>query len=164
MLRITQCLDNRLTDGGKVVSPTHRPSFTPHKHYFSASGTHFRSRLSKPQGLVRPEGLGKLRKNHSYLRVSNPRPFGLQHSGCLNHYATECLNLPMTWYNLLWMAFQPILEAWLLFSSLMLCTVDRTPWTEYQSDARPRLVSMPRVGFELSKDIFEILFIRQVAI
>jgi hypothetical protein len=29
MLRIPHCLDNRLTDGGKVVSPTHRPSFTP---------------------------------------------------------------------------------------------------------------------------------------
>jgi hypothetical protein len=25
MLRIPHCLDNRLTDGGKVVSPTHRP-------------------------------------------------------------------------------------------------------------------------------------------
>jgi hypothetical protein len=35
------CLDNRLTDGGKVVSPTHRPLSTPHKHYFSAFGTHF---------------------------------------------------------------------------------------------------------------------------
>jgi hypothetical protein len=28
-------------DGGKVVSPTHRPRSTPQKHYFSASGTHF---------------------------------------------------------------------------------------------------------------------------
>jgi hypothetical protein len=36
MLRIPHCLDNRLTDGGKVVSPTHRPRSTPHKHYFSA--------------------------------------------------------------------------------------------------------------------------------
>jgi hypothetical protein len=34
--------------------------FTPQKHYFSASGTHFYLRLSKPQGLVRPEELGKL--------------------------------------------------------------------------------------------------------
>jgi hypothetical protein len=25
MFRIPHCLDNRLTDGGKVVSPTHRP-------------------------------------------------------------------------------------------------------------------------------------------
>jgi hypothetical protein len=43
MLRIPHCLDNRLTDGGKVVSLTHP--------------------LSKPQGVVRPEGLGKF-KNH----------------------------------------------------------------------------------------------------
>jgi hypothetical protein len=34
----------------------------PQKRYFSASGTHFSYRLSKPQGLVRPEGLGKLKK------------------------------------------------------------------------------------------------------
>jgi hypothetical protein len=51
-------------EGGKVVSPTHRPHFTPQKQYsFYVSGTHFCSGLSKPQGLVRPEGLGKL-KNH----------------------------------------------------------------------------------------------------
>jgi hypothetical protein len=36
--------------------------FTPLKHYFYASGTHFCYRLSKPQGLVRLEGLGKLIK------------------------------------------------------------------------------------------------------
>jgi hypothetical protein len=34
MLRIPHCLDNRLSDGGKAVSPTHRPHFTPHKHYY----------------------------------------------------------------------------------------------------------------------------------
>jgi hypothetical protein len=61
MLRIPHCLDNLLTDGGKVVSPTHPPQFTPQKHYyFYVSGTHFSYRLSKPQGLVRPEGLGNL--------------------------------------------------------------------------------------------------------
>jgi hypothetical protein len=32
------------------------------KHYFSAFGTHFCYRLIKPQGLVWPEGLGKLKK------------------------------------------------------------------------------------------------------
>jgi hypothetical protein len=60
--RISHWLDNRLTDGGKVVSPTHRQRSTPRIHYFSAFGTPFRQRLSKPQGLVRPEGLGKLKK------------------------------------------------------------------------------------------------------
>jgi hypothetical protein len=37
MLRILHYLDNRLTDGGEVVSPTHRPLSTPQKHYFSVS-------------------------------------------------------------------------------------------------------------------------------
>jgi hypothetical protein len=67
----------RLTDCGKIVSPTHRPRFSPWKHYFSATGTNFCRTLSKPQGLVRPEGLGKLEKFHSPHRVSNPRPYGL---------------------------------------------------------------------------------------
>jgi hypothetical protein len=34
MLRISHCLDNRLIDSGKVVSPTHPPHFTPQKHYY----------------------------------------------------------------------------------------------------------------------------------
>jgi hypothetical protein len=35
-------LDNRLIDSGKVISPTHRPHFTPQKHnVFNVSGTHF---------------------------------------------------------------------------------------------------------------------------
>jgi hypothetical protein len=33
MLRIPHCLDNRLIDGGKVVSLTLRPHFTPQKHF-----------------------------------------------------------------------------------------------------------------------------------
>jgi hypothetical protein len=41
MLRIPHCLDNRLTDGSKVVSPTHPPRSTPQEHYFSVSGTRF---------------------------------------------------------------------------------------------------------------------------
>jgi hypothetical protein len=36
--------------------------FTLQEHYFYASGTHFYYRLSKPQDLVRPDGLGKLIK------------------------------------------------------------------------------------------------------
>jgi hypothetical protein len=62
MLRIPHCLDSRITDGGEDVSPTHRPRSTSQKHYFSASCTHFCHRLSEPHGLVRPEGLGKLKK------------------------------------------------------------------------------------------------------
>jgi hypothetical protein len=62
MLMIAHCLDNRLTESGKVVSPMHRKRSTPQKHYFSTSGTHFCSWLSQPQCLVRLEGLGKLKK------------------------------------------------------------------------------------------------------
>jgi hypothetical protein len=39
VLRTPHCLDNRLIDGGKVVSLTHQPRFTPQKHYyFNVSG------------------------------------------------------------------------------------------------------------------------------
>jgi hypothetical protein len=42
MLRIPHSLDNRHRDGGKVVSPTHQPQYTPQKHYyFNIYGTHF---------------------------------------------------------------------------------------------------------------------------
>jgi hypothetical protein len=50
MLRIPKYLGNRLTDGEKVLCPTHGPHCTPQKHRFSASSTHFCSRLSKPAG------------------------------------------------------------------------------------------------------------------
>jgi hypothetical protein len=62
MLRIPHCLDSWLTDGGKVVSPTHWLCSTPQKLFYSASGTHFCQRLNKPQGLVWLEGLGKSKK------------------------------------------------------------------------------------------------------
>jgi hypothetical protein len=39
-------LDNRLTDGGEVVSLKHRPAFTPRK----IPSTHFYQRLSRHQG------------------------------------------------------------------------------------------------------------------
>jgi hypothetical protein len=45
-------LDNRLIDGGKVVSPTHPQYVTPQKHFFLC----FRYRPREPQ-----EGLGKLK-------------------------------------------------------------------------------------------------------
>jgi hypothetical protein len=34
MLRIPYCLDNRLIDGGKVISLTHPPHFTHKKYYY----------------------------------------------------------------------------------------------------------------------------------
>jgi hypothetical protein len=41
VLRIPYSLDNRLIDGGKIVSPTHRPRSSPQKRHFYPSGTHF---------------------------------------------------------------------------------------------------------------------------
>jgi hypothetical protein len=52
--------DIRLIDGGKVVSPTHRPLFTPKK----IPGTHFCCWVD-PRAIVRLEGLGKLKKSTS---------------------------------------------------------------------------------------------------
>jgi hypothetical protein len=62
MLRIPHCLENRLIDGGKAVNLTHRQRSTHPNHSFSASGTRFCYRLSKPQDLVRLERLGKLKQ------------------------------------------------------------------------------------------------------
>jgi hypothetical protein len=41
MLRIPHCLDNRLTDGGKVVSLTHPSDYTLQKHYYLKNETLF---------------------------------------------------------------------------------------------------------------------------
>jgi hypothetical protein len=61
MLRIPHYLSNGLTDGGEDNILTRRPRSTPQKHYFSSSGTHSSYKLSKPQGLVRLEGLGEFK-------------------------------------------------------------------------------------------------------
>jgi hypothetical protein len=45
MYRSTFSLDNRLTDGGKVVRLTRRPPFIPR----NIPGTHFCKKLSRPQ-------------------------------------------------------------------------------------------------------------------
>jgi hypothetical protein len=81
MLRIPHCLVNRLIAGGKVVSLTHPPHFTLQKHYyFSLSGTHLCQRLSKPQGLVRPEGLGKHIYVYPYMQY-----IGISEHSCTKH-------------------------------------------------------------------------------
>jgi hypothetical protein len=93
MLRMPQCLDSGLTDSVKVVGPTHRQRSTLQKHYYSASGLHFCYRLSKPQGQVRPEGLGKL-KNSFTSSGLEPATFRLV-AQCLDHYATARLHPAM---------------------------------------------------------------------
>jgi hypothetical protein len=52
----------RITDGGKIVILMQQPRSTLQKNIFLVSGTHFYQRMSKPKGLVRPEGLGKFEK------------------------------------------------------------------------------------------------------
>jgi hypothetical protein len=78
MLRTPHCLDNRLTDGGKVVSPKHQPRPPSEMSFFCFWYSFLLE--AESQGLVRPEGLGKLEKINSLHWVSNPRPSGLQHS------------------------------------------------------------------------------------
>jgi hypothetical protein len=57
-LRIPECLDNRLTDIGEVVSLTHRPRFIlPEGSWYS-----FVRGLVIIKAVVRLEGLGKLKK------------------------------------------------------------------------------------------------------
>jgi hypothetical protein len=57
MLRIPHCLDNRLTDGGKNVSLTHRLRSTPQKHYvlllvlISVGGRENSRAINKLEGL-----------------------------------------------------------------------------------------------------------------
>jgi hypothetical protein len=55
---ILYSLDNRLTDGGEVVSLKSRPRFTPRKIFWYA----FLSEVEKPpRTFVRLEGLGRLK-------------------------------------------------------------------------------------------------------
>jgi hypothetical protein len=62
MLGIPHCLDNRLTDCGKVVSPTRRPSSTPQKLFFLLLVLISVKDCANPNGLLRPEGISKLKK------------------------------------------------------------------------------------------------------
>jgi hypothetical protein len=55
--RLPYFLHNRLTGGGEVSITRRRPPFTLRK----IPGTHYCSRLSRPRGIVRLEGLGQLK-------------------------------------------------------------------------------------------------------
>jgi hypothetical protein len=82
------CLHNRLTDGGKFVSPTHRPHFTLQKH-FSAFGTHFCYKHSETKGLVRPEVLGQLGGKNSLI---GSRTYDLP-ACSINHYSVTLIKV-----------------------------------------------------------------------
>jgi hypothetical protein len=72
MLGIPLCLDNRFRDDSNVLSTTHRPRSAPQKHYILLLVL-ISVRLSKPQGLVRPEGSGKLKKKKKIIHLIGSR-------------------------------------------------------------------------------------------
>jgi hypothetical protein len=67
-------LDSRLTDGGKIVSLTRRPPFTPRK----IPDTHFCQRLSWSQGNGASGRIRLIEKVHFYACSIVPQPTTLQ--------------------------------------------------------------------------------------
>jgi hypothetical protein len=86
MLTIPHYLDNRLTDGDKVVSSTHRPRSTPQIHYFSVLVL-ISVRGGVTPGLSAAGRLEKLKKKSFTSSGFEPATFWLIAQG-LNHYAT----------------------------------------------------------------------------
>jgi hypothetical protein len=75
----TLSLDNRLTDGGEVVSLTRRPPYIPRK----ISGTHFCQRLSRPRG---HNAAGRVRSVEKSNKIGN-RTRGLP---TWSNYSSDC--------------------------------------------------------------------------
>jgi hypothetical protein len=59
---IQHCLDNRLTDGGKVFGFMYRPRSIPETFFTSVTCNYFCHELCKPRELERLGGLVKLNK------------------------------------------------------------------------------------------------------
>jgi hypothetical protein len=62
--------DSRLTDGGEVVSLTHRPPFTPQEDSWYSF---LLEAESTPRAIKRLEGLGQLKKSTSGLEPATFR-------------------------------------------------------------------------------------------
>jgi hypothetical protein len=78
MLKLPHYLDNQLRDDGEAVSLMHQPPFTPRK----IPGTHFCSRLSRPQGHSAAGKIGSIKKS----MISS----GIEHTTFL--FVAQCLN------------------------------------------------------------------------
>jgi hypothetical protein len=77
MLRIPHCLDNRLKDGGKVVSLTHQPHFTSQKpYYFNVSGTHFIIRIIKSRRMRWAGNVARMGEKRNAFRLLVGKPEG----------------------------------------------------------------------------------------
>jgi hypothetical protein len=101
MLTTPNCLDSRLTDGGKVVSPKHRPHSTPQNIIFLLLV------LISVRGLVQPEVLGKFRM-FIHLFGSRNRDLPASSSALtttLTRASSVCLYIRNTLFNTCCTAF-----------------------------------------------------------
>jgi hypothetical protein len=87
MLRIPHYLDNGLTDSLEFVNFTLRPHSNLQKQFYFC-GIHFCQRLSKPQELLRPQGLGKSIKT-IYFAGSRTRDLPITRKQ-INSEGTSC--------------------------------------------------------------------------
>jgi hypothetical protein len=78
-------------------------TFLPRNFFFSVSGTPFCWRLSRPQALVRLEGLGKLKKIIDFIRTQTPyNHFKITCINNWNHYLLPCYQYISGFYHSLW--------------------------------------------------------------